>query len=138
MLRDATLKIDVANRIMAMLPSFSNRKSVGLPVGGNAARILAEASMTRVDQLLAQKIVFLRFVDDYYLFANSNAEAKKSLVFLSQTLLENEGLTLAKSKTRLMTKAEFLRSSPVALVSVAESKEEANTRKFCNRNTNPI
>ncbi|MFO0614783.1 MAG: RNA-directed DNA polymerase [Polyangiaceae bacterium] len=130
-LQQATERRDIVNRIIVLLAKFSQTSSYGLPVGGNAARVLAELLLNRVDRLLvADKIDFVRFVDDYYVFADSREAAQRALVFLSETLLENEGLGLSRAKTRLMTRAEFLRSSPIAEPDVAESEVEAEARRF--------
>jgi hypothetical protein len=52
------------------------------------------------------------------------------LVQLSEILLANEGLTLARAKTRIMSKSEFVRSSPLAEPTVADSADEAMVRQF--------
>lgn len=97
---------------MAILFKLAEGTSYGLPVGGNAARLLAELLLNRIDRLLAtERIHFIRFVDDYFLFADSKESAQRSLVTFSDALLRNEGLTLSRSKTRLMTKDDFLRAS---------------------------
>src|SRR5690606_20607764 len=75
-------------------------------------------------------VQFCRFVDDYVLMAESREEAQSHLVTLSELLLRNHGLTLSRSKTRLMTPAEFLRSSPLAEPERADSQEETQARKF--------
>ncbi len=78
--------------------------------------------MNRSDRLLlANKISFCRFVDDYYLFASSVGEAQGALVTLSEILLTNEGLTLSRAKTRILNRHEFIRSSPIA-----ESEDAGN------------
>jgi hypothetical protein len=105
---------DQPSKIMAFLANFSGTISVGMPVGGPAARILSELYLTQVDRLLLlQGIVFCRFADDYHIFCNTYEEAFKSLVFLSETLLQNSVLQLQKAKTRIMSGAEFLSTSPL-------------------------
>lgn len=113
----ATKNGDVVKRIMEILKALSiGGVSYGLPVGGNAARMLAELLMNRTDRLLISSSVvsFCRFVDDYYLFAETADAAQSCLVQLSQTLHTNEGLTLTRSKTKIMSGAEFARTSPFA------------------------
>ena len=120
----------VVHRIKAILSRLSDNASYGLPVGGNAARILAETLLNRTDRLLrTQKITFMRFVDDYVLFANSMEEAHQALVRLSEALLR-EGLTLSRQKTRVTSQSEFVKSSPFAPPTTAESRTEATTREF--------
>jgi hypothetical protein len=130
-LTQATTNTEVVRRIKAILSALSLGTSYGLPVGGHAARLLAEVLLNRTDRLLlAHGLRFARFVDDYILFSHSKEEAQAGLVYLSTVLLAHEGLTLSRSKTRFATRAEFLRSSPVAEPAVADSEEEAEARSF--------
>jgi hypothetical protein len=100
------------SRIMRLLGSFSGTASYGLPVGGPAARLLSELLLNRTDRLLvADGIAFVRFADDYHVFAPTRAAAYDALRHISEVLLRNEGLTLQKGKTRIMTRAEFRGSS---------------------------
>ena len=131
-LKQATQNGDVVKRIMEISKRLSiGETSYGLPVGGQASRILAELLLNRTDRLLStNKISFCRFVDDYYLFAQTAGEAQAALVQLSEILLTNEGLTLARSKTRILSKSEFLRSSPIAEAGDANTPDEAMAREF--------
>ncbi len=101
-------------RIMSFLSNFSNTNSFGLPIGGPAARLLSEITINQVDRLLQSKgIVFTRFADDYHLFADTKEDAYRNLIFLSEKLFINQGLTLQKSKTRIMSSTEFKATSPI-------------------------
>ena len=105
---------DAPHRIMKFLDRFSNTRSFGLPIGGPAARILSELTLNQIDQILrSQKIEFVRYVDDYHLFSTSRDDAYKQLVFLSEKLQDNQGLSLQKSKTRILSAAEFKSTSPI-------------------------
>lgn len=97
--------------IMAILTRLSGGTSYGLPVGGPAARILAELVLNRVDHLIvAQPTIrsFCRYADDYRFFVEDIHAAYKAIGLLSEKLLRNEGLTLQKSKTRIMKASEYL------------------------------
>ena len=127
----ATDNSEVVRRIMNILTSLSSGTSYGLPIGGQAARILAELVLNRTDLLLAASgIQFSRFVDDYLIYTDSRESAQSALVELSETLLTNEGLTLSRAKTRVMTSSEFARSSPLAMPDTADSEDESSTRQF--------
>ncbi|WP_435641124.1 RNA-directed DNA polymerase [Micavibrio aeruginosavorus] len=105
---------DIPMRINKFLGNFSGKYSHGLPVGGPAARLLSEILLNQTDQLLKDNgIKFCRFADDYHLFCNSDEEAFDALLFLSEKLINNEGLTLQKSKTRIMSASEFKNISPL-------------------------
>ena len=116
---------------MEMLGQFSKGVSYGLPVGGPGARLLSELLLNRVDRLLQSKgVIFCRFADDYHIFADSSEQAYRHLVFLSEKLLENEGMLLQKAKTRVMSREEFLGTSEFAEENEPDSAEEMEGRAF--------
>ncbi|MHB1219764.1 MAG: RNA-directed DNA polymerase [Alphaproteobacteria bacterium] len=107
---------DIPERIIKFLGNFSNKNSYGLPVGGPAARLLSELVLNQIDRLLqTEGVHFCRFADDFHIFCNSTEEAYACLISLSEKLIRNQGLQLQKSKTRLMTSAEFISTSPLRL-----------------------
>lgn len=101
------IKTDELRRIKALLSKFSQTRSYGLPVGGPASRILAELALNPVDLYLNRKrIQFCRYVDDFHVFAETKQQAFNHLAFLSQILF-NEGLSLQKTKTHILTAQEL-------------------------------
>jgi len=130
-LRRATQKTEVANRIMALVGAISSGPSYGLPVGGPAARLLSELLLNGVDRLLiSEGIRFIRFVDDYILFADSREKAHSALIRLNELLLTNEGLSLQKSKTRILSSAEFLATSEFTEAPDGEGHSDEQARTF--------
>ena len=123
---------EICKRIKLILGKLSiGGVSYGLPIGGSAARLLSEVVLNRTDRLLhTEGIRFCRFVDDYYIFANSEEAARKCLVYLSDILLRNEGLSLNRGKTRFMTREEFSRTSVVAEASAMEDEDHTQTQEF--------
>ena len=108
------LRSDIPSRIMDFLKNFSGTNSFGLPVGGPAARILSELTLNQVDQLLRlDGVDFCRFSDDFHIFANSMEDAYAKLLSVTEKLQKTQGLQLQKSKTRVMSSAEFLATSPL-------------------------
>ncbi|WNG57567.1 hypothetical protein F0U59_24485 [Archangium gephyra] len=102
---------DVLKRIRNFLSTCSSGPAIGLPVGGPAARLLAEVLLNQTDHVLRDKgIPFCRFADDYHLFAPSLDSAYSRLILLSE-LLQQHGMTLQKLKTRILTPREFLGST---------------------------
>jgi len=98
-----------------VLNLFSGGISYGLPVGGPAARLLSEILLNRVDHLLhAEGLTFCRFADDYRLFTDSREEAYEVLRFLTEKLLQNEGLTLQRAKTQIITSNDYRAGSEFA------------------------
>ena len=101
------LTTEEPKRIKILFSKFSQTRSYGLPVGGPASRILAELALNPVDTFLHRKgILFCRYVDDFHIFARSQQEAYNHLAFLAQILF-NEGLSLQKTKTRILTAKEL-------------------------------
>lgn len=109
-LNDAAPNTEVVRRIMAILSKLApGEVSFGLPVGGHAARLLAELLLNRTDRLLRTTgLDYCRFVDDYHVFAGSREQAHSALVHISEVLLDNEGLTLSRLKTRFMSRSEVI------------------------------
>jgi hypothetical protein len=121
---------EVVRNLMDLLQVFSGSVSYGLPVGGPASRLLAELALNSTDKLLrSDGVRFCRFVDDYRIFCTTKEEAYQRLIFLSEKLF-NEGLSLQKSKTRILTAKElkdetalFLRSSQVSEENLSEEQK---------------
>lgn len=105
------INTDVVKLINEILLFWSNRDSYGLPVGSNASRILAEASLIDVDKYLMERnIIFSRFVDDFRLFAKDAKEAHTWLSILVERL-NQEGLFLNTHKTTIASITEIKQNS---------------------------
>ena len=130
-LKKATTKSDVIKQIKYLLNGLSKGVSYGLPVGGPAARLLSELLLNRTDKLLLTKgVKFCRFVDDYHVFGDSIEEIYGNLVYLSEALLNNEGLSLQKTKTRILSSAEFLETSTFSDINKPDDQDELDRRNF--------
>jgi hypothetical protein len=105
---DATGARDHSRCIMKLLDGWSASVSHGLPVGNAASRLLAELDIANIDEgLLAEGINFIRFNDDYRIFAASASEAYRHLASLAAQLYEVHGLTLQPNKTRILSVDQF-------------------------------
>jgi len=97
----------MAAQVNALLGHFSAKRSFGLPVGGQAARILAELFLSYVDNALsAAGVNWHRYVDDYVLIATNTADAYRALGTLAQALLDY-GLSINKSKTVFLSSKHY-------------------------------
>ena len=97
----------VATQVDRLLSKIASGRSFGLPVGGQCSRILAELLMTSIDQLLTQSgVIWHRYVDDYTLISDSQAEAYRSLSILSNALADY-GLSLNRSKTTILKSQHY-------------------------------
>lgn len=124
-LKQLPQKNSSCGHIMEILANFSNTKSYGLPIGGPAARILVELVLNLTDQLLkSHQIKFSRFADDYHIFVDNVDEAYEKLLFISEKILRNDGLSLQKSKTRVMTSSEFINSQTLVISSEQDASSE--------------
>lgn len=109
------IDIQAVKLLNELLLYWSNRDSYGIPVGSNASRILAEASLINVDKYLLDKgINFSRYVDDFRLFANSASQAHSWLSILVERL-NQEGLFLNTSKTSIVSASEIKQSRSVEI-----------------------
>jgi hypothetical protein len=73
----------------------------GLPIGPKASHIFAEAALVKADAAMIERGVdFVRFVDDYRLFASDAATAERWLGLVTD-ILESEGLSLNRAKTAI-------------------------------------
>ena len=113
------------------LSQINAERSFGLPAGGPASRILAESLLVRTDRLMeTSQIPFLRFVDDYYLFGDSEDRVRSAVLRLNRLLLDNEGLSLNRNKTRLLTNSELKAQSIFNTEERSESADEKEKRRF--------
>ncbi len=71
---------------------------------------MAEATISNVDDaLLANGVRFVRYNDDYRIFATSYSQSYRHLAFLADVLYKNHGLTLQPQKTLIVPTSEFRR-----------------------------
>lgn len=107
-LRSCTKKTSHVTAIMDLLSGWNGTETFGIPVGSAASRLLAEIALTDVDEaLLAQGVDFIRFNDDYRIFAPDLREAYEAIAFLAETLYRNHGLSLQQHKTSIFDVADF-------------------------------
>ncbi len=115
-LSDCTSKTGHVTAIKKLLAGWNETESHGIPVGSAPSRLLAEITISDVDQaLIAHGINYVRYSDDYRIFCTSYSEAFRQLAILAQVLYENHGLTLQPQKTSIYAVENFRRyflSSP--------------------------
>jgi hypothetical protein len=100
-LLDIGVEKSLTKKINELLLFWSKKDSYGIPVGNIGSRIFAEAALIDIDQyLLSEKINFIRYVDDYRLFAPNLATAQRWMNLLT-TRLFRDGLMLNTGKTKL-------------------------------------
>jgi hypothetical protein len=109
-----------------MLTRFSENVSYGIPIGPAASRPLGEAILIDVDStLLSFDIDFLRFTDDYVIFAATPEDTEYGIRVLGETLFMHHGLTLQTAKTRILKGVEY-----VERYLTTHTKKEEERRKL--------
>jgi len=89
--------------------SIANNQTVGIPIGPDTSRLLAEVLLSRIDIELANKIsglIGLRYIDDYEFHFATRSEAENTLSFLQHLLNEFE-LALNPSKTVILELPDY-------------------------------
>jgi hypothetical protein len=84
--------------------SINNNQTVGIPIGPDTSRLLAEVLLSCIDVELANKFKHLtgfRYIDDYEFAFPTRAEAEEVLSFLQHLLNEFE-LALNPNKTAII------------------------------------
>lgn len=100
-LADVGVDKGLVRQINDLLLLWSRKDSYGLPVGNTASRILAEAALIDVDSyLMSEGVRFIRYVDDYRIFAPSLVIAQRWMNLLTARLFR-DGLMLNTSKTKI-------------------------------------
>lgn len=91
-----------------LISHWAGSYSYGIPVGSAAARLIAEVTISDIDQiLLSEGVKYVRYSDDFRIFASSEAEAYRHLTLLARALIENHGLTLQQHKTKIIPTGVF-------------------------------
>ena len=95
-------------QIDRMLNQFSSGRSFGLPVGGQAARVLSEVLMSSVDRTLTDtEICWRRYVDDFVIVSANQHKAYQDLGVLANAL-SDVGLSLNRSKTSFLSAGHYV------------------------------
>lgn len=98
---------NLSTQVDVILNQLAVGRSFGLPVGGQASRVLSEILLSSVDRALKTAgIRFRRYVDDFVLFSDSQQNAYETLGVLAHAL-GNFGLTLNRSKTNILSAKHY-------------------------------
>lgn len=95
--------------LMNLVETWTHGTSYGLPTGPRASSFLAEALLIEVDEyLISCDIEFARWVDDYWVFGDSEADIVAGLFRLGERLNQTQGLSLNAAKTRIQRTEVFV------------------------------
>jgi hypothetical protein len=97
-----------AKALKDLISHWAGAYSYGIPVGSAASRLIAEVTISDIDQLLlSEGTHYVRYSDDFRIFCSSEAEAYKYLTLIARSLFENHGLTLQQNKTKIVSVDTF-------------------------------
>ncbi|WP_208116718.1 RNA-directed DNA polymerase [Burkholderia pseudomallei] len=100
-LLDVGVDQQIVTALNSLLLLWSKKDSYGIPVGNAASRIIAEAALIDVDRyLIDEGVKFVRYVDDFRIFAPNLITAQRWMNLLT-TRLFRDGLMLNTGKTKL-------------------------------------
>lgn len=98
---------NIPTQIDVILNQLAVGRSFGLPVGGQASRVLSEIILSSIDRTLtAEGVCWRRYVDDFVIVSDSQQDAYKDLGILAHAL-GDFGLTLNRSKTNLLSSKHY-------------------------------
>ncbi|MBY3171705.1 RNA-directed DNA polymerase [Rhizobium laguerreae] len=130
-LLDAAGDITETRLIRSFLRDIRARQSFGIPVGGNATRLLAELSLVDIDRaLLGEGYQFTRYVDDFRIFIKPNQDPYNALAFLADNLWSSEGLSLSTAKTRVIPFEQYREQLELSSGEDASQAEESAAERL--------
>lgn len=101
---------------MRMIRNWNAFVSYGLPVGIAGSRIIAEATINDIDQMLIDSgRQYCRYADDFRIFCKSERDAHEALEDLGSGLFEMHGLTLQPQKTDIVNSQEYIKRFSISL-----------------------
>lgn len=111
--------------IEKFIKTVRSRQSHGIPVGGSASRLIAEAILADSDAALLQEgYDFTRYVDDFRIYMKHGQDPYAALSFLAEQLSVSEGLTLNAQKTRIVSASDYVESIRQLTVDHAQAAED--------------
>jgi hypothetical protein len=121
----------LGNEIDQLVRNCQDGQTNGIPVGPDTSLLIAEVLLSKVDRKLAKAhLKGFRYIDDYELVFDSEADALKALSKLESALLEFE-LHLNPNKTKVVSLPQQLEDPWVAELKGAEL--DASTSNFRNQ-----
>src|ERR1700730_8379184 len=104
----ATTNKGIKRFIEKLIKNVRSKQSHGIPVGGTASRLIAEAVLADSDDALSdEQIRFTRFVDDFRIFVKHNQSPYSILAFFADQQAASEGLALNANKTKVYSSSDF-------------------------------
>jgi hypothetical protein len=101
----------VAKAIEEFVSRLNGKASQGVPIGPAASIVLSEATLTDVDQFIANRgVAHARYVDDIHIFANSRDELESLTEELAAYLFDAHRLQLSWAKHKILSSTEYVQT----------------------------
>ena len=108
-LETAGISKERAENFEAYIGGFTAWQSQGIPVGPSASSLLAECCLSDIDSSLrAMRIPFVRYIDDFRIFASTKANLVRVLHEVTKLLYTNHRLAIQSGKTYIQRAEEFI------------------------------
>jgi hypothetical protein len=105
-------------------------KNFGIPQINDASSFMSILYLDELDKwLLSHKFIYLRYVDDIRIFANSEPEARKSLAELIVKMREM-GLYVSSGKTKIQKSAHVIGELSKGRNQIKENRNRNRLWKF--------
>ena len=109
-LETAGMSTERSENVEAYLGNFTAWQSQGIPVGPSASNLLAECCLDDIDSSLrALDVPFVRYIDDFRVFAPTERSLIRVLQETTKRLYTNHRLALQSGKTRIEATDTFVR-----------------------------
>lgn len=126
LLDEVAPKNGAARYVKKHIKAIRGKQSFGLPVGGSAARLLAELALIDTDAALKDdERKSTRFVDDFRIFLKTDENPYDVLALLAEQLGISEGLSLNVAKTVVYDRVGFLKRLKGQVSDVSDKAEKA-------------
>ena len=120
----------LGNAIDRDLRNCNSGQTVGIPIGPDTSLIVAEIITCMMDQQISTKlknVKTFRFIDDYYLYCDSYADAEKAFKFI-QSLLTEFQLDINEEKTKISSSPFSFESKWSIELGTFKFREKANSQ----------
>lgn len=129
---------ELVRKLMDALGIWSRDSGKGLPQGYTASDVLAKIYFEKIHKRFIDKgIQHIRYVDDFRIFCNSEIEARKQMIEITEILSEC-GFSIQTHKTELQTKEDALKKINTSLIviknTIQKLKEDSSYKDISDEN----
>lgn len=130
------------DKLDALIRNCQGRQTLGVPIGPDTSRLIAEMIMVAIDKDIEEKLYEkvpefdgYRLIDDYFLCFDNYGDAEQALSIIASTALEYE-LVLNERKTEIIPAAEwveYLWKQELLNIKVPQENQKFSIRNYINK-----